>query len=372
MLDWLQLIYGICTSGEPPSNWREIAFYANVATALAYFWIPIVMAIVFARWREELPYRWLWVGFVLFIGACGLSHVVHGFHLLRDQTPHSWPELLVLAGTAVISLLTAMGFTYLLPKILRLTSPSAARQKMQTAIDVATQDLHRALDHQRLLLNEVHHRVNNNLQVVVSLIDIQQRRGQSSLSENLRDVRGRIRAISNIYGQIQDVGNPTLRSVSFVESIASSLGAPSGETEVSVDVRGDDFEVHLDHATSFALIIHEVLANAFQHAFRNRPTGRILVVLSSSGTRRSVTVLDDGAGLAPTVKNGIGHSLVRSLAGQLEAQVSWKVREEGGTEFTLDYEDPVVSPSVLPQAAPGTSGNSVSDAVDAGYVAGSN
>ncbi len=50
--------------------WREIAFGANLATALAYFWIPAVMAVVFLRWREELPYRWLWVGFVLFISAC--------------------------------------------------------------------------------------------------------------------------------------------------------------------------------------------------------------------------------------------------------------------------------------------------------------
>lgn len=369
LLDWLQLVYAICASGEPPANWREIAFFSNIATALAYFWIPAVMAVVFAWWREELPYRWLWIGFVLFISACGLSHVVHAFHLLRAQTPHSWQELLVLSGTALVSLVTAAGFTYLLPKILRLTSPSVARRKMQAAVDAATDELHHALEHQRILIREVHHRVKNNLQVVASLINIQQRNAPLAFADSLQDLSGRISAISKLHSQLQDVGNTTLRSLPFVNALAHSLGASSRGPEVSVEVRGDDFEVHLDHATSFALIIHEVLANAVKHAFPGRQTGRILVQLSSVGTRRSVTVLDDGVGIAANTANGTGHSLVRSLAVQLGARLMWKPRDEGGTQFVMEYEDIAALPRV-PSPATETPPGSDLNAVGDGYIAG--
>lgn len=124
MFEWLQLLYAICTSGEPSARWREIAFAANLATALAYFWIPAVMAVVFLRWKEELPYRWLWIGLVVFITACGLSHVMHALHVLRATTPHSRAELAILVGTAAVSLATAAGFTVLMPRILALASPA--------------------------------------------------------------------------------------------------------------------------------------------------------------------------------------------------------------------------------------------------------
>jgi len=53
-LEWLQFIYGLCTSGVPPANWRAITVISNAAIAGAYFWIPAVMGVVFSRWREEL------------------------------------------------------------------------------------------------------------------------------------------------------------------------------------------------------------------------------------------------------------------------------------------------------------------------------
>lgn len=163
---WLQLMYDICASASVPVYWREIAFASNVATALAYFWIPAVMAVVFTRWREELPYRFLWIGFVLFIAACGLSHLAHAFHVIRARTPYTWPELAVILVTAAVSLATAGAFTYLLPRILKLASPAQARRRMEDAVQRATADLQQAVEHQRILLLEVHHRVKNNLQVI--------------------------------------------------------------------------------------------------------------------------------------------------------------------------------------------------------------
>ena len=346
MVEWLQLVYAICTSGEAPARWREIGFGANLATALAYFWIPAVMAVVFARWREELPYRWLWGGFVVFISACGLSHVMHAFHILGAQTPHSWPELAILIVTAVVSLITAAGFTYLLPRILTLASPSMVRRKMETAVEAATADLQAALEHQRLLLLEVHHRVKNNLQVVASLVSLHMRRTPGEPSASLKDLRDRIGAIAAVHGQLEEVGAGTLHALPFAKALAASLESSMGRSVGIVGVHGHDFTVPLDHAASFALIVHEVVANALEHAFPAGRSGRIDMVLETEGSKRSLTVSDEGVGMDVSTEDGIGRTLVKALAVQLTADVHWAERPGGGTRFTMVFEEQRPAPRI--------------------------
>jgi two-component sensor histidine kinase len=337
MIEWLQYLYAICSTAPPPANWREIAIAANFGTALAYFWIPAVMAVVFTRWREELPYRWLWIGFVVFITACGLSHVVHAFHALNDQSPHLWPELAVMAGTAVVSLATAAGFTYLLPTILKLASPAAARRKLEAAVESATAGLQQALEHERLLLLEVHHRVKNNLQVTASLVNLHMRRSPGPVEE-LKALRDRITAMAAVHGQLQEVGSTTLRARPFVESLARSLKEAKGDSGAAVEVTGPDFAVQLDHAASFALILHEVLANAFRHAFPDQKNNLLSIALAREGDRRSVTISDNGIGMTDRPE-GIGKTLVKALAVQLGARVTWEAAEGSGVVFRMTFEN---------------------------------
>lgn len=335
MVEWLRYIYDICSSAAPPAAWREIAILANVGTALAYFWIPAVMAAVFTRWRDELPYRYLWIGFVVFIAVCGLSHVVHAVHALTDQSPHSWLELAVMTATAVVSLVTAAGFTYLLPTILHLASPAAARRKLEAAVERATADLQRALEHERMLLLEVHHRVKNNLQVTASLVNLHIRRSGGP-ADDLKALRDRIVAMAAVHDQLQEVGATALRARPFVEVLARSMQDARGVADVLVEVTGADFEVPLDHAASFALIVHEVLANALQHAFPAAGRNVLSIALAAEGGRRSVTISDNGAGMAGGPE-GVGMTLIKALAVQLDARVSWDVAEGRGVAFRMEF-----------------------------------
>jgi two-component sensor histidine kinase len=335
-------------------HWREIAFGANLATALAYFWIPAVMAVVFLRWKEELPYRWLWIGFVIFISACGFSHVMHALHVLRASTVHSGAELAILIATAAVSLATAAGFTFVLPRILALASPAAAKRRMEAAIDSATADLQSALQYQRLLLLEVHHRVKNNLQVVASLVSLHIRRGSGEPTEGLDDLRDRISAIASVHGQLEEIGADSLQALPFIKALATSLESSQGRSN-AIEVRGDSFVVPLDHATSFALIIHEVIKNALEHAYRATLSGRIEVVLGANGRKRSVEVCDGGIGMDPQGSDGIGRTLVKALSVQLSAQVAWERREHGGTRFLLTFEEQPIAPRVLTAVSSGRS-----------------
>lgn len=337
MFEWLQLLYSICTSGSAPANWREITILANAAIAVAYFWIPAAMAVVFARWRQELPFPWLWAGFAVFIVACGLSHGVHAFHAIGARTPHNWLALSVLMFTAIVSVIIAAVFTYLLPKILRLASPAETKLRLQEAVAVSTKGLQDALHHERVLLREVHHRVKNNLQVTASLVSLHMRRASPGSISDLRSLRDRVEAMAAVHIQLQDVGTSMLRAKPFVELLVKSLKSSIGRDGVVVAVAGDGFDVPLDHATSFALVIHEVLSNALRHGFPDNRAGLIDIELSADQLWRSVTISDDGIGLGSERRAGIGETLIKTLAIQLGAETNWTSNAAGGTTFSMRF-----------------------------------
>jgi two-component sensor histidine kinase len=337
VIEWLQYVYAICTSGSAPVYWREIAIVANVSIAIAYFWIPLVMAIVFRRWKSEIPFPWIWAGFVAFIAACGLSHIVHAFHALTDQTPYSTLKLAVLVGTALISILTAIGFTILLPRIMKFASPSLARLKLERAVAAATADLERALEHEKLLLREVHHRVKNNLQVTASLVNLHIRRSRFEDTSELAALRDRITAMADVHAQLQQVGIRDFSVKEFTTTLVNKIRFAYGREDIEVEVTGENFGVPLDHAASLALVLNEVISNAFKHAFEGRSGGHVRIHLGSDGEDKVIRIRDDGRGLPaqPLPSRGIGQVLIASLAVQLGADTEWRAAEGGGTEFVL-------------------------------------
>lgn len=336
-LEWLQYVYAICTSGSAPVYWREIAIVSNIAIAIAYFWIPLVMAIVFRRWKSEIPFPWIWAGFVAFISACGASHIVHAFHALTDQTPYSTLKLSVLIATALVSILTAIGFTILLPRIMTYASPSAARLKLERAVAAATADLERALEHEKLLLREVHHRVKNNLQVTASLVNLHIRRSRFEDTSELAALRDRITAMADVHAQLQQVGIRAFSVKDFATALVNKVRFAYGREDIDVEVMGENFGVPLDHAASLALVLNEVISNAFKHAFEGRSGGRLQVHLGTDGEDKVITIRDDGRGLPPQPppSRGIGQILIASLAVQLGAETEWRAADGGGTEFVL-------------------------------------
>ena len=347
MIEWLEFVYGICTSNSPPVYWREISIISNGAIATAYFWIPVVMAVVFSRWGEELPYPWLWGGFVLFISACGVSHVMHAFHAIRDQSPHTAIELGILIFTAAVSLITAAGFTYLLPRILRHTSPSETRRRLEGAVEAATHELREAFERQRILLLEVHHRVKNNLQVTSSLVNLHMRRAKGDEADHLKALRDRILAMATVHSQLQQVDTASLQARSFLELLGRSVAQAAGRTDVDVTIHGPDFEVPLDYAVSFALIMHEALTNALRHGAASRPSS-IVVEIEIDADEFVVRVINPGNNIRESGPDGIGKTLMNALAVQLKASTELFDMPDGRTVFKLAFPAPGAPHKLMP------------------------
>jgi two-component sensor histidine kinase len=336
--EWLEIIYAYCTSAEPVANWRPIAISTNIAIALAYFWIPTDMGIVFYRWRREIPFPWLWTGFAVFIIACGISHVAHAFHALRQTTPYSVIELSILVVTAVVSLVTAVGFTFILPRIMTLTAPSEIKKRLEAEVEKATADLEQALETERLLLLEVHHRVKNNLQITASLVGLHLRQVPPEQREPLEVLRTRIYAMADIHNQLQEAGVRRLSAGHFLDELCRKSKIAFGREDISHTLRGDDWRVSFEQATPFSLLMNEVVSQIFKQAFADGAGSRIEIRFSQNEGLNRTSVSDDGSRIVydgAAVK--IEARLIRSLAEQLDARISWSELPEGGNEFAIEF-----------------------------------
>lgn len=165
-------ILEFCTSN---SGLGWLVLGSDLAIALSYFAIPVIMAAVLRDRREDIPYPWLWTLFVTFIVACGLTHTVHVWSaLMGTQYLSLQASIGVLAALASVG--TAISFMFILPQIKLLPSPKQQRLQLEILIGERTKEKDR-------LIREIHHRIGNQLQVMSSLVSIETRNaaGQEAL-----------------------------------------------------------------------------------------------------------------------------------------------------------------------------------------------
>ncbi len=192
-----------------------------------------------------------------------------------------------------------------------------------TRLKAAEDDLRSSLAEKDVLLREVHHRVKNNMQIISSLLALQEGADPACAgSEPFLKSRQRIRAMAMVHEALYRSGAlSALDSGAYLGDLARALAA--AYDAAGRDVRLDlDLAPHLlepDRAIPCGLLVNELLTNALRHAFDGRGHG---VVRLSTRTRDgvfSLSVADDGGGMAPDASEprGIGMQLSRSLVDQL-------------------------------------------------------
>lgn len=215
------------------------------------------------------------------------------------------------------------------------------------AVAIATARLYKEIQesnrNQQTLLRELHHRVKNNMQLVSSLLNIRMGTMTEERSrEVLAEVRTQVSALAGVHDSIYR--SPTLEYVDltgYAGSIVRDIEAgyvPGGkgirmqyETETNI-------ELHIDRAIPFGLLLSELLLNAIKHAFPKDRHGTITVRLDRDDREDwgVLTVADDGVGISGERDgNNVGISLVESLAGQINADVS--VESTSGTIWAIRF-----------------------------------
>ncbi len=201
-----------------------------------------------------------------------------------------------------------------------------------------------ALKEKVLLLQEVHHRVKNNLAVIDSLLSMQARSaGDGACRELLKKSRGRIRSMALVHNKLYEKGDVAAIDakdyiLSLVEEVRGSLPAQR-DTDIALDV--EQLSLDMDTLIPLGLVINETLTNALLHAFEGHASPRIRLTLRRlPDGMLSYTISDNGKGLPGGFElaegPGIGLTIVESLAGQLGGRLEVS-GSEGWTTFSLVF-----------------------------------
>lgn len=170
----LQKLVELCTSND---GLFRIILFSDLLIAFAYFAIPVTMAIVLRDRKEDIPYPWLWMLFVIFIVACGLTHAVHVWSVAMGSD-YLGLQAAIEVVTVIASLGTAVAFAVVLPQIKLLPSPRQQRDLLQKLVAERTQEKDR-------LIREINHRIGNQLQILTSIVNIETRAAVAPEALNL-------------------------------------------------------------------------------------------------------------------------------------------------------------------------------------------
>ncbi len=207
----------------------------------------------------------------------------------------------------------------------------------------ADEQIRASLKEKESLLKEIHHRVKNNLQVIISLLRLQSEHISDEATRTLFDEScNRVRAIGRIHELLYNA--PDLARVDFgvylrrlVRDLFSFYGVDEKRIHLTINAESADLEI--DQAIPCALIVNELVTNCVKHAFPGGRSGTIEVSLGSAGGDCVLVVADDGVGLPEQLNieetNSLGLQLIPILAEQLQGRV--RLDRSNGTRFEIPF-----------------------------------
>ena len=209
---------------------------------------------------------------------------------------------------------------------------------------IAEDNVRHTLEEKDVLLQEIHHRVKNNLQVVSALIELQIQYMKDRNSINtLRDSQNRIRTMALIHETLYR--SHDLSKVEFQVYIKKLVGALFDTYSMEESIIKTIFEVDsvlldVDTAIHCGLIVNELVSNTFKHAFPDGRTGTITIGFHRSGSDYTLSYADNGVGIPDGIDfnntESLGLKLVSLLSTeQLDGTIQL-IREQG-TKYCIVF-----------------------------------
>ncbi|MBM3449701.1 MAG: sensor histidine kinase [Armatimonadetes bacterium] len=193
----------------------------------------------------------------------------------------------------------------------------------------------------RTLLQEMHHRIKNNLQTLADLLYLEKLSAEPGAGKSLQDSIGRVKSIAAVHqllsvDHIEDVDVHRL-ALRVGEMIGTDLAG--GGRGVTVDVQGNTLLLSSKQATAIALVLSELVTNALEHAF-SQQVGRVTIALREEGDEVIVSVCDNGKGLPARFSFDhdahLGLLIVRDLVSR-DLQGTFSLRSGAGTTAEVRF-----------------------------------
>jgi len=219
-----------------------------------------------------------------------------------------------------------------------------ALSEMAEGIQDRDRRLREAVEVKTTLIKEIHHRVKNNLQIVMSLLSIQANQVRDLVAKDaLLQAQTRINALALVHRILNELEDQsTLDIKQLLEELSHQIAGGMSNDNVKVEVDVTSRVVSGSVAVALALFTVEALTNIFKHAFPGERTGVIRVSLApSSGGKLKLTIADDGLGFAMDgTGRSVGSRLIKTFGLQLGGVSSVHSEPGQGTVVDLIFPDP--------------------------------
>jgi PAS domain S-box-containing protein len=221
----------------------------------------------------------------------------------------------------------------------------AALQQELKEKDEAEKRIKASLNEKELLLQEIHHRVKNNLQIMSSLLRLQSSHFKDQKVQSIfRESENRVKAMAIIHNKLYT--NPEYDKVDFhdyiktlIQNLFLSYGVSTESIKLEINVNG--ISLNIDTAIPCGLIINELISNSLKYAFPKKMTGKIEINMYFEGNDLILIVRDNGIGLKNDLEiqksKTLGLKLVQLLASQMDGKVV--IQSVKGTEFTIKFKE---------------------------------
>jgi len=249
--------------------------------------------------------------------------VVEGF-LVEQDFPRIGARVFLLHARKVLG--TDAGHALILLGFEDITERRAIERE-KDRLQARTDDL---LLQKEMLLAEMQHRIVNSLQIIASILMLKARHVTSEETrQHLQDAHRRVMSVAAVQQHLHSAGSSdTVDVAPYLSKLCGSLGESMiGESRpATLTVTADASTVQSADAISLGLIVTELVINALKYAFPNQnKAAAVTVSYEINGADWKLSVSDNGVGRAehigPAAKGGLGTSLVKALAHQLDAQV---------------------------------------------------
>ena len=202
-------------------------------------------------------------------------------------------------------------------------------------------EIHAQNEYSKVLLQEIHHRVKNNLQIISSLMSLQSRSTDNKEANIvLNESRRRIEAIALIHQKLyQDDKGNLVNFQSYLEEILTSQKVLTPNIECKL--HSDEITVSLNVAVPLGLIVSEIITNSVKHAFSGIINPELQINLSRGNDAFELIISDNGTGLPEGFdiqsSNSLGSEIIVALVAQINGKIDCK--NNSGVEYTINFQD---------------------------------
>jgi two-component sensor histidine kinase len=210
---------------------------------------------------------------------------------------------------------------------------------MEDIIKKRTEKLEIALKEKETLIYEIHHRVKNNLQIVVSLMKLKSRGFFDERDREMcRDIEEKIRAMSLVHEQLYGEKNYTNIDLNtfLTKLIKNVLSSYEMAPHIRIIQDNDNISLELGIAIPLSIIITEILTNSFKHAFPSGKHGSVHISIKQINWHHLCAEMwDDGVGFEKNTAETMGLKIIQALVSQLDGEM--EMTTHSGVHYSITF-----------------------------------